>query len=135
MYTILLVEDNRNNASLIEDIFLFDNISAKLVTVTNGEEALHVAVAIQPVLVLMDLRLPGIDGLETTQILKSNPLTKNIPVWAITAFAMKGDKEKALEAGCSEYFPKPLSMRKFGDCMKEYLGKLEKSESQEYAST
>ena len=135
MTTILLVEDNANNAFLLEDVFSFDDVPARLITVTNGEEALHLAVALQPVLILMDLRLPGIDGLETTEILKRNPLTKDIPVWAITAYAMPGDEEKARAAGCDESFAKPLSMRTFGDRLRDFLRELEKTESREYAST
>ena len=76
MPTILLVEDNVNNMLLLEDIFLLDDIPARLVSVETGEEALNRAVELQPALILMDLRLPGIDGLETTQILKRNPLTE-----------------------------------------------------------
>jgi CheY-like chemotaxis protein len=133
MNTILLVEDNPNNASLLEDIFSYDDIPARLVTVTNAEEALSMAANLQPVLVLMDLRLPGIDGLEATQILKSNSHTKHIPVWAITAFAMKGDEEKALEAGCSEYFSKPLPLRQFADRLRTFLQNLEKTDSQDPA--
>ena len=85
MNTILLIEDNVNNIMLLEDIFMLDDIAARLVSVETGEEALSRVVELQPVLILMDLRLPGIDGLETTEILKHNPLTKHIPVWAITA--------------------------------------------------
>ena len=80
MNTILLIEDNVNNIMLLEDIFVLDDISsARLVSVETGEEALNRAIELQPVLILMDLRLPGIDGLETTQILKHHPLTKDIP--------------------------------------------------------
>jgi two-component system, cell cycle response regulator DivK len=121
MDTILLVEDDANNLSLFEDIFSLDNIPARLVTVTSGEEVMCLAIALHPVMILMDLRLPGIDGLEVTQILKCNPLTKDIPVWAVTAYAMKGDEERARAAGCDEYFTKPLSMRKFGDRLKTAL--------------
>jgi len=135
MNTILLVEDNANNASLLEDVFSYDDIPARLAYVASGEEAPRLAVSIQPVLILMDLRLPGIDGLETTEILKRNPLTRDIPVWAITAYAMPGDEEKARAAGCEEYFAKPLSMRRLGDRLRDFLQALEKTESREYAST
>jgi two-component system cell cycle response regulator DivK len=134
MPTVLLVEDNVNNASLIEDIFLLDDLRARLVTVASGEEAMRLAVSLQPVLILMDLRLPGLDGLETTQNLKCSPLTKDIPVWAITAYAMRGDKEEALAAGCSEYFTKPLSMRAFGDRLRSFVQELEEKGRREYAS-
>ena len=135
MPTILLVEDNANNASLLEDVFSYDDIPARLAYVTSGEEALRLAASFQPVLILMDLRLPGIDGLETTEILKRNPPTKDIPVWAITAYAMPGDEEKARAAGCDEYFAKPLSMRTLGNRLRGFLQELEKTESREYAST
>jgi two-component system, cell cycle response regulator DivK len=135
MNTILLVEDNANNASLLEDVFSYDDIPAQLAYVASGEEALRLAVLLRPVLIFMDLRLPGIDGLETTEILKRNPLTKNIPVWAITAYAMQGDEERARAAGCDEYFTKPLPMRMLGDRLKAFLQGREKTESREYAST
>ena len=135
MPTILLVEDNANNASLLEDVFSYDDIPARLAHVASGEEALQLAVSLQPVLILMDLRLSGIDGLETTEMLKRNPLTKDIPVWAITAYAMQGDEEKARAAGCDEYFAKPLSMRTLVDRVRDFLQELETTESHEYAST
>jgi two-component system, cell cycle response regulator DivK len=134
MLTIMLVEDNTNNVALIEDIFEFDGIPAELVVAGSGEEALHSAALSVPSLILMDLRLPGIDGLETTQILKRNPLTKNVPVWAITAYAMPGDSEKSQAAGCSMFFTKPLSMRGFGDYLRNYLQQLTQAESANYAT-
>jgi two-component system, cell cycle response regulator DivK len=134
MLTIMLVEDNTNNISLIEDMFLFDRIPARLVVVATGEEALQSAGALLPALILMDLRLPGIDGLETTQILKRDPVTGDVPVWAITAYAMPGDEEKARAAGCCEYFAKPLSMRRFGVRLRSFLQELTESESEEHVS-
>ena len=131
MNAILLVEDNVNNLLLFEDIFSLDHIPARLVTVASGEEALRLAVSLQPVLILMDLQLLGIDGLETTENLKRNPLTKDIPVWAVTAYSMKGDEEQARAAGCDEYFAKPLSMREFGGRLKGFLQELDKTERQE----
>jgi CheY-like chemotaxis protein len=135
MPTILLVEDNANNVSMLDDVFAYDDIPAQLAYVSSGEEALHLAVLFRPVLILMDLRLPGIDGLETTEILKRNPLTKDIPVWAITAYAMPGDEERARAAGCDEYFAKPLPMRALGDRLRDFLQELGKTGSREYAST
>jgi two-component system, cell cycle response regulator DivK len=131
MLTIMLAEDNANNVSLIEDMFAFDSVPARLVVVATGEEVLQSARSLLPALILMDLRLPGIDGLETTQILKRNPLTKNIPVWAMTAYAMVGDEEKARAAGCCKYFAKPLSMRGFGDCLRSFLQETLETESQQ----
>ena len=126
METILLIEDNFNNIALLEDIFLFDDIPARLVIVGTGEEGLNRAIEIQPVLILMDLRLPGIDGLETTQILKRNPLTKEIPIWAITAYAMSGDEERARAAGCCEYITKPVRAPDLANRLRIFLDQLER---------
>ena len=121
--TILLVEDNFNNISLIEDVFEFDNIPAKLEVAQSGEEAIRSVVQLQPDLILMDLRLPGIDGLETTEILKNNPLTKNIPIWAVTAYAMPGDEEMARAAGCCQYITKPTNTQDFIDRLRKIFGR------------
>ena len=126
MNTILLIEDNIDNLMLLEDIFLFDDISAQLVSVETGEEALNRAIEIQPILILMDLRLPGIDGLETTQILKHDPLTKDIPVWAITAYAMNGDEERARAAGCCEYITKPVRALELANRLRVFLNRQER---------
>jgi CheY-like chemotaxis protein len=126
MNTILLIEDNVNNVSLLEDIFVLDDVSARLVSVETGEEALNRAVELQPALILMDLRLPGIDGLETTQILKRDPRTKDIPVWAITAYAMKGDEERARAAGCCEYITKPVRALELANRLRTFLDELER---------
>ncbi|MEI8374353.1 MAG: response regulator [Planctomycetota bacterium] len=129
MRTILLAEDNVNNASLLEDLFSLDDMPAQLVTVTSGEEVVCRAISLQPVLILMDLRLPGIDGLETTEILKCNPLTKEIPVWAVTAYTMQGDEEQARAAGCDDYFTKPLALREFGGRLRTFLQELDRKET------
>jgi two-component system, cell cycle response regulator DivK len=125
MNTILLIEDNVDNLMLLEDIFLLDDISARLVSAATGEEGLNRAIQLQPALILMDLRLPGIDGLETTQILKHNPLTKDIPVWAITAYAMNGDEERARAAGCCEYITKPVRTLELANRLRIFLGQIE----------
>jgi two-component system, cell cycle response regulator DivK len=129
MNTILLIEDNINNAALLEDALLFDGIPARLVIVQTGEEALNKAIEIQPDLILMDLRLPGIDGLETTQILKCNSLTKDIPVWAVTAYAMNGDEERARAAGCCEYITKPTHVPELANRLRIFLDQLERQKA------
>jgi two-component system, cell cycle response regulator DivK len=131
---VLLVEDNYSNACLVADVFEYDHVPATLVTSSTGEEAQRLAIAHHPVLILMDLKLPGIDGLKTTEMLKHNPLTKDIPVWAITACAMAGDREKALAAGCNEYFVKPLSMRNLGNRLRAFLHDAERRKVSQYAS-
>ncbi|MGA2062935.1 MAG: response regulator [Thermoguttaceae bacterium] len=122
--TILFVEDDFNNISLMEDVFEFDNIPAKLVVTQTGEEAIRSVVQLQPDLILMDLRLPGIDGLETTEILKNNALTKDIPIWAVTAYAMPGDEEMARAAGCCQYITKPTNTQDFIDLLRKFLNEL-----------
>ena len=126
MNTILLIEDDDNNVSLLEDIFQFDDIPAQLVTAKIGEEALTQAIMTQPVLILMDLRLPGIDGLEATRILKQNAVTKDVPIWAITAYAMNGDEDRARAAGCCEYITKPISLVELANRLRTFLGQLER---------
>jgi two-component system, cell cycle response regulator DivK len=121
MNTVLLIEDDESNANILSDMFTFDGIPAKLVAVASGEEALHCASTLQPALILMDLRLPGIDGLETTQLLKADPRTKGIAVWAITAYAMNGDEERARAAGCLKYLTKPVNQKELAGRIREFL--------------
>jgi CheY-like chemotaxis protein len=118
---VLLVEDNACNRAVIEDMFEFDDIPAALVSVESGEEALQVAPELQPVLILMDVGLPGIDGLTATRELKANSATREIPVWALTAHAMQGDRDRVLSAGCSQYFTKPIRAREFAEGLREFL--------------
>jgi len=108
MSVVLLVEDDLANRAVIEDIFEFDDVGADLVCAENGEEALRLAAERQPILILMDIRLPGISGLEATRRLEADPKTRDIPVWALTAYAMTEDREKALAAGCDDYITKPV---------------------------
>jgi two-component system, cell cycle response regulator DivK len=121
MNTVLLIEDDVNNVALLEDAFLFDDIPARLAIADSGEEAINKAIEIQPALILMDLRLPGIDGLETTQLLKRCPLTKDIPVWAFTSCAMNGDEQLARAAGCCEYITKPMHVQELANRLRGFL--------------
>lgn len=106
---ILIVEDNPLNMRLIE--MLLKANSYTLLQATDGEEALDIATREQPDLVLMDIRLPKVSGLEVARRLKENPALSHIPIIALTAHAMKGDKEKAIEAGCDSYLSKPVNTR------------------------
>ena len=119
---IVLVEDNPLNCDVIEDIFEFDEIDAELITVGSGEEALELARALHPALMLMDIRLPGIDGLEVTKQLKSDAETQDIEIWAITAHAMKGDAQKAMEAGCSQHITKPINSTDLALKLRNFVG-------------
>ncbi len=109
MSKVLLVEDDLGNRTVIEDIFQFDNIGAELIVAESGEEALCLAVDIKPILVLMDIRLPGMDGLEAARALKADPRTEDTPIWAITAYARTEDRNKAVAAGCDDYIAKPFN--------------------------
>jgi len=108
MSKVLLVEDDLGNRTVIEDMFQFDDVGAELIVAESGEEALCLASDVKPILILMDIRLPGMDGLEAARALKADPRTKEVPVWAITAYARATDRDKALAAGCDDYVTKPF---------------------------
>ena len=106
---VLIVEDNHLNMRLIEMILESDNYT--LLKATDGQEALDIAAREHPDLVLMDIRLPKLNGLEVARKLKKNAQLSHIPIIALTAHAMKGDMEKAIEAGCDSYISKPIDTR------------------------
>ncbi len=108
---ILLVEDNPVNRRLAE--FLLRSQGYQVCAATNAQEAFDTIKAERPDLILMDVQLPGMDGLEATRKLKAEPTTRDIPVVAVTSYAMKGDREKALAAGCSGYITKPIDKDTF----------------------
>jgi two-component system cell cycle response regulator DivK len=111
MTTVLIIEDNRRNMLLIRDLLRLHGF--RTLEAADGEEGIARAKAERPDLILMDLQLPGMDGLTATRVLRQDPITAAIPVVALTAHAMKGDRERALEAGCSGYIPKPIDTRRF----------------------
>ena len=106
---ILIVEDNPANMRLVEMIFKDKGYS--LLKAIDGEEALDMTVKEQPDLIIMDVQLPKIDGLEATRRIRQMPVISHIPIIALTAYAMKGDKEKAIQAGCNVYLSKPMDIR------------------------
>jgi CheY-like chemotaxis protein len=106
---ILIVDDNPANLKLVR--MLLDGDGYEVRTASDAEEALAVLAGFRPRLILMDLQLPGMDGLTLTRRLKSDPATRDIYVLALTAFAMKGDEERALAAGCDGYVAKPIDTR------------------------
>jgi len=103
---ILLVEDNPVNRRLAE--YLLTSRGYTVYQAGTGHEALRLARAHVPDLIVMDLQLPGMDGYEATRILKADAATRHIPVVALTAYAMPGDRERGFEAGCDSYLTKPL---------------------------
>jgi len=111
MARILIVEDNPTNMTLA--VFLVQLAGHTVLTATDAETGLTLARGEQPDLILMDIQLPGIDGLEATELLKGDDETRAIPVIALTALAMKGDEARIRAAGCDGYIAKPLVYRDF----------------------
>jgi CheY-like chemotaxis protein len=105
---ILIIDDNPQNLKLARLILTKQGYEVR--TATDAEEALEALGAFLPRLILMDLQLPGMDGLTLTRRLKGDPARRDIPIVALTAYAMKGDEEKAREAGCDAYVTKPIDM-------------------------
>lgn len=118
--TVLIVEDNELNMKLFQD--LLQAHGYRTVGTRNGVEALDLARQHQPQLILMDIQLPEVSGLEVTKWLKDDPELRRIPVIAVTAFAMKGDEERIREGGCEAYLSKPISVNKFIETVRSFLG-------------
>ncbi|HRF95463.1 MAG TPA: response regulator [Aggregatilineales bacterium] len=108
MVRILVVEDNKDNLMLISDLLMM--LRYEVITALNGVEGVEKAIAELPNLILMDLSLPLMDGWEAAKHIKENPVSTHIPIIALTAHAMVGDREKALEAGCDDYLSKPINI-------------------------
>jgi two-component system cell cycle response regulator DivK len=118
--TILIVEDNELNMKLFND--LLEAHGYRVVQTRSGLDAVSLAREHHPNLILMDIQLPEVSGKDVTKWLKEDEHLKAIPVIAITAFAMKGDEEGILEAGCNAYLSKPISIAKFLETVRHYLG-------------
>jgi len=116
---ILIVEDNELNMKLFND--LLEAHGYKTVQTRNGVEAMGLARQHKPDLILMDIQLPEVSGLEVTKWIKDDEELRHIPVIAITAFAMKGDEEKIRQGGCEAYLSKPISIVKFLETVRHYL--------------
>jgi two-component system cell cycle response regulator DivK len=116
---ILVVDDNQDGRELV--VKILKNRGYQMIEAVDGEEALEKAIAECPDLILMDISIPKIDGYEVTRRLKSQIKFKDTPIIALTAHAMKGDREKALEAGCEGYISKPIDIHELPDQIKFYL--------------
>jgi two-component system cell cycle response regulator DivK len=116
---ILLVEDNEVNRRLAE--FLLQSQGYDVREAASAEQAFEILVSERPDLIVMDIQLPDMDGLEATRRLKEHPLLRNIPVVAVTSFAMTGDKDRAMAAGCSGYLTKPIDKSTFIAEIKSHL--------------
>jgi len=117
MKRILIVEDNEKNMYLIS--FLLKKNGYEVLEAWTGEEGVELAIKERPDLIIMDIQLPGIDGLEATKRIRESEADGKIPIVALTSYAMTGDREKALNAGCTGYLEKPIDPETF-------IGEIEK---------
>lgn len=118
--TVLIVEDNELNMKLFHD--LLEAHGYETLQTRDGMEALNLAREHRPDLILMDIQLPEVSGLEVTKWLKEDDQLREIPVVAVTAFAMKGDEERIREGGCEAYISKPISVSMFLDTVRRFIG-------------
>ncbi len=117
---VLVVEDNDMNMQLVE--YLLEEGGFQILKATSGEEALSVTSKVIPDLILMDIHLPGMDGLSVVREMKANQRTMGIPILALTAHAMRGDRDRFLEAGCDGYISKPIDVKSFIPSIERFLG-------------
>ena len=117
--TVLIVEDNELNMKLFHDLLEAHGINT--VETNNGNNVLDLARDNNPDLIIMDIQLPEISGLDVTRDLKNDEELKHIPIVAVTAFAMKGDEQKIRDGGCEDYISKPISVSHFMDVINKYL--------------
>jgi two-component system cell cycle response regulator DivK len=107
MSTVLIIEDNEKNRYLIS--FILRGAGYEIIEAVTGEDGVVTALRMHPDLILMDIQLPGIDGYETTRRIRKSPEGADVPIIALTSYAMSGDRERALAAGCSGYIEKPIN--------------------------
>jgi CheY-like chemotaxis protein len=118
---VLIIDDNPQNLKLARVLLVKEGYEVR--TATDAEEACRVLENFRPALILMDLQLPGMDGLALTRQLKAHAEHRRIMVVALTAYAMKGDEEKALAAGCDGYIAKPIDTERFGPLVAAFLAR------------
>jgi two-component system cell cycle response regulator DivK len=116
---ILIVEDNEKNRKLVRDVLEFRKY--RTAEADNAEEGLRLAKRLRPDLILMDIQLPGMDGIAALGHLRADPTTRAIPVMAVTASAMTQDRQKIMAAGFDDYQSKPISVREFGEAVRRLL--------------
>lgn len=126
--TILVIEDNELNMKLVNS--LLKTGPYNVLNAMDAENGIQIAMEKRPDLIFMDIQLPGMDGLSATRIIKEDGALKEIPVVALTSYAMEGDEEKARIAGCDGYLSKPINTRNFWDTLNSFFqGKDEKDQS------
>lgn len=118
---VLIVEDDIKNQKLFRDIL--EKVGYETILASDGEQGVQLAQAVKPDLILMDIQLPVKDGLTATREIKGNPQISHIPVWALTAMAMKGDKELVQAAGCDDYISKPVQLSNLIEKLSTYFGR------------
>ncbi len=116
---ILIVDDEPKNITLVRDLLQVNGYSTN--EATDGKQGVDLARANIPDLILMDIQMPEMDGIEATGILKKDAATKHIPILALSSYAMMGDKERILKAGCDGYLSKPLDIKEFLNTVDEFL--------------
>jgi two-component system cell cycle response regulator DivK len=119
MPCVLYIEDNKDNRALVRRVLIVEGFD--LLEATNAEEGIAIALEQRPDLILMDINMPGMDGMTATARIKALDELRGVPVVALTANAMRGDKEKALEAGMDGYIPKPIDIDRFPQQVQRYI--------------
>ena len=119
MKKVLVVEDNEDNLYLIR--FVLEENGYEVIEARNGAEGVEKAIKEQPDLIIMDIQLPDINGLETTRRIRESEADNGVPIVALTSYAMTGDREKALNAGCTGYIEKPINPDTFVADIEKYL--------------
>ena len=117
--SILVIEDNELNMKLVKGLIKIGKYH--MLEAGDAESGIQIIREQRPDLVLMDLQLPGMDGLSATKVIKKDPTLKDIPIVALTSYAMQGDEERALEAGCTGYIAKPIDTRKFLETISKFF--------------
>jgi CheY-like chemotaxis protein len=118
-HKILIVEDNENNRCLLRDILIFHGY--EIAVASDGQEGVTLARKLRPDLILMDIQMPGMDGMTAGAVLKGDPATSGLKIIALTSFAMRGDKEKFMAAGFDGYLSKPINTRELPGLVKQWL--------------
>ena len=124
MRTVLVIEDNKDNLKIVT--YALQRAGYTVIAAESGEEGFELALKEKPLFILMDINLPGMDSLETTKRIRSSEADGSIPIIAITSYAMTGDRERILAAGCNGYFEKPIDPITIVEQIHKLLGKLVK---------
>lgn len=119
MALILVAEDNEINVRLFE--ILLRKLEFEIAIAYNGQQVIELSEKLMPDLILMDIQMPVVDGIFAMKVIKNNEKTKNIPIIAVTSFAMKGDREKLLSEGFDEYIAKPINIKELIEKLKNFL--------------